>query len=166
MKKTLISGPTLDDERGHHPPSNKIGSNRIELVKEHILSVPAYESHYCRERTGDRKFLPSFYTLTRLYEEYKIWIAPQNPVSRKMYESIFHTVNISIKKYSKDTCQECDKLQCMIRNAKSHIEKEKLTNELSKHQQEAEDAYFAKKQDKEKGKQDQTRAVFTFDLQQ
>lgn len=136
---------TLDDQRGQHEPPNKISSEALDLVKNHILSIPTYESHYCRKKTGDKRFLPSFYTLCRLYEEYKTWVAPNQQVSRKIYESVFHKMNIGIKKYSKDTCQNCDRLNSLISNEKNLEKRESLKEELKTHQEEAENAYEAKR---------------------
>ncbi|CAG9820759.1 unnamed protein product [Phaedon cochleariae] len=166
LKKTSSSGVTLDDQRGHHTPANKTSSDRMDSVKEHISLIPTYESHYCRERTGDKRFLPSHYTLSRMYDEYKSFISPLKPVSRKIYESVFHTMNISIKKYSKDTCQLCDRLHSMIANEKKEEVKQKLKVDLQIHQKEAEAAYSAKKKDKEDSQNDETKVVYTFDLQQ
>lgn len=153
-------------KEGRHVPSNKISEEKLDLVRKHILSIPSYESHYCREKSGDRRFIPSYYTLTRMYEEYKLVIAPEPPVSRKIYESVFHKMNISIKRYSKDTCQNCDKLRSMIANEKNESKKQNLKVELEKHQEDAEKAYSAKKADKEKGLADKSKAVYTFDMQQ
>ncbi|XP_072398662.1 uncharacterized protein [Diabrotica undecimpunctata] len=166
ITKTSFSGITTEDKRGSHIPANKINSDRIDMIKQHIGLIPTYKSHYCREKTGDRRFLPSFYTLTRMYDEYKAWIQPQSPVSRKIYETIFHTMNISIKKYSKDTCQTCDKLHNTIVNEKKEEQKEKIRRELNRHQEEAEAAYAAKRKDKIICQDDKSQRVFAFDLQQ
>ena len=43
------------DERGRHPPKNKISDVKIEAVKEHIKSFPQYSSHYsCRDNPNRR----------------------------------------------------------------------------------------------------------------
>ncbi|CAG9834705.1 unnamed protein product [Diabrotica balteata] len=86
ITKTSFSGITTEDKRGSHIPANKINSDRIDMIKQHIGLIPTYKSHYCREKTGDRRFLPSFYTLTRMYDEYKAWIQPQSPVRHTRME--------------------------------------------------------------------------------
>lgn len=67
-----------------------------------------------------------------MYEEYKSWITPENPVSRKKYESVFHSMNISIKPYTKDTCQQCDKLAMMIAHETNENKKLELKEEQKK----------------------------------
>uniref|UniRef100_A0A6P7GSL1 Uncharacterized protein LOC114346224 isoform X2 n=1 Tax=Diabrotica virgifera virgifera TaxID=50390 RepID=A0A6P7GSL1_DIAVI len=75
-------------------------------------------------------------------------------------------MNISIKEYSKDTCQTCDKLHNTIVNEKKEEQKEKIRRELNRHQEEAEAADAAKRKDKIICQDDKTQRVFAFDLQQ
>ena len=72
-------------------------------VKDHILSFPNYESHYCRERTS-KKYLSSDLSITKMYDMYKT--SRTKPVSRKC----FHELNLSFKKPKQDTCNACDEL--------------------------------------------------------
>lgn len=100
IHKSSPTGICEKDQRDRKEPSNKISKYKIQLVKDHITSIPTYESHYCRSKS-DKRFLPSFYTLVRLYEEYKVWVVPNPPVSRQIYERVFHDMGIKIKKYQK-----------------------------------------------------------------
>lgn len=145
-------------------PANKISDEDLEIVRQHILAIPAYESHYCRQQSSKR-YLPAYYTLARMYEEYSKW-GQTKRVSRKVHESIFKTMNISIKSPQKDTCQTCDKLHMIIKAAKDNDKKETAKTDLSEHKKKAQDAYDFKKQDKELAKGDITKLVYTFDLQQ
>lgn len=53
IKKSNVSRITEEDQRGRHEPANQIEPSKMDLVKRHILSIPSYESHYCREKLGD-----------------------------------------------------------------------------------------------------------------
>lgn len=165
-KQSSVSGITNDDLRGKGKPYNKLPDAALELVRNHIRAIPCYESHYCRKQTQN-KFLPSHYTLTRIYSEYKKWI-PENetPVSRRLYETIFHDMGIKIKSPKKDSCSKCDKLNMEIKNTADVESREVLENTLKRHQLDAEYAYESKRNDKEEALSDVSKSVYTFDLQQ
>lgn len=95
-----ISGIMELDKRGSHVPKNKIREEEKQAAKEHILSIPSYESHYTR-RQSSKKYLPQHYTLTSLYQAYKEK-NPTNFINRRAYEEIFHSLNIKIKQPKKD----------------------------------------------------------------
>lgn len=167
LQKNSPCGLTEKDQRGRKEPPNKVGNDTLQLVRDHIDSIPTYESHYCRNKSEtQKKFLPSHYTLTKLYEEYKIWVAPNSPVSRKIYERLFHETGIKIKSYHKDTCSTCDKLKVSIQNEKNNEALKKLQMDSDLHLAEVDEAYNAKRQDKEYAKNDESKLVYTFDLQQ
>ncbi|CAH1113925.1 unnamed protein product [Psylliodes chrysocephalus] len=154
------SGITVADGRGKSAPPNKRTLQDIENVRQHILSVPTYESHYTR-RDSTKKYLPPYVTLTDLYNEYKQKY-PVKPVSRFVYEREFHQLNISIKRPHKDTCEKCDKLSMQIN---LHPTNNTLKDDLAHHHKLADLAYLFKKKDKTVTKDDPERKTITFDLQ-
>ncbi|KAF2891636.1 hypothetical protein ILUMI_14537 [Ignelater luminosus] len=132
-KLSATSGVVHEDTRGKSEPYNKTPSSDLELVKSHINLIPSYESHYTRKDSA-RKYLPSYYTLKKMYDEYKIWLpADKKPVSQKIYQTQFKSFGIKIKKPNKDTCATCDKYQMLIKNS-TRNEKETLRKELKAHQ--------------------------------
>ncbi|CAG9825650.1 unnamed protein product [Phaedon cochleariae] len=165
-KESAHSGITQEDGRGKGTPHNKIPDEVLNLVKEHVSSLPSYESHYCRKQT-ENKFLSSYYTLTRIYQEYKEWIPDSmTPVSRTIYEKVFHSMKIKIKNPKKDSCAKCDKINMQIKNMSDIDMKQTLQNDLNNHQSDAEYAYDSKRIDIQKASHDKTQSVLTFDLQQ
>lgn len=82
-KAASTSGIIHDDNRGSHEPWHKLPDEVMQAVKQHILSLPAYESHYCRSQTT-KKYLPPDYTLAKIYEEYLKQESTYRPVSRKV----------------------------------------------------------------------------------
>jgi len=89
------SGIPQNDLRGKREPHNKLSEQDLKNAKDHILSIPSYESHYSRRDTSKR-YLPSHFTLSSLYEQYKQ--TTDTPIGRPKYEAIFHDLNLSIKK--------------------------------------------------------------------
>lgn len=70
LKKLKQGKPLGIDERGSHVPVNKITEDRLNVVREHIKSIPAYESHYTRTESPKRKYLPSNMTIIGMYKSY------------------------------------------------------------------------------------------------
>ncbi|CAG9839207.1 unnamed protein product [Diabrotica balteata] len=137
-KISSTSAMPHDDLRGLASPSNKTPEQDIQLVRVHIGSIPTYESHYCR-RDSSKIYLPHYYTLTRMYEEYKKWLPHEKtPVSKFKYQEVFHSMEIKIKQPKKDTYATCDKYHMLLKKLKMHKKCKKfkifliITNE--KHQ--------------------------------
>lgn len=165
-KEASLSGITAEDGRGKGASYHKLSMETLDLVRKHISELPAYESHYCRKQT-ENKFLPHYYTLSRIYEEYKNWIPKTvKPVSRRIYESAFHSAKIKIKNPKKDSCAKCDKLTMQIKNTSDLDAKQALENDLNNHQKDAEDAFESKRIDIKKTVDEKSKSVLAFDLQQ
>lgn len=157
------SGIYESDRRGKHPPKNKYTDDDIRKVTEYILKIPMYQSHYSRRDTN-KKYLPPHYTISKLYNQYLSEPTHIN-ISRTKFEEIFHTLNIGIKRPSKDTCGKCDKLKMKI-NLTFGEERTKIQQELDLHLKEADDYYNMKSQDKQASKNNISKKTVTFDLQQ
>ncbi|KAK4885774.1 hypothetical protein RN001_002045 [Aquatica leii] len=149
-KNTGTSRITYDDKRGTHEPWHKIPDEVKEAARKHILSLPAYETHYYRHQTT-KKYLPPHYTFYKIYEEYVKQENVNKAISKKNYAELFHEEKTTIKRLQKDTCQTCDKLHIKI-NSATELNKETLQQELSDHQNSCKD--------------DNSKRIYTFDLQQ
>ncbi|XP_072387052.1 uncharacterized protein [Diabrotica undecimpunctata] len=165
-KISSASAMPHDDLRGLASPSNKTPEQDIQLVRVHIGSIPTYESHYCR-RDSSKIYLPHYYTLTRMYEEYKKWLPHEKtPVSKFKYQEVFHSMEIKIKQPKKDTCATCDKYHMLLKTTKDAQKMQEIKNLLDSHQQEASNAYEAKRIDKNAALENESKIIYTFDLQQ
>lgn len=60
-----------EDKRGKNVKYNRHTQKTLDEVKQFILSIPSYESHYSR-RHSEKRYLPSFHTISSLYQEYKV----------------------------------------------------------------------------------------------
>lgn len=159
-KSVRVTGISSPDKRGSHVPSNKIGDDAVQAIKDHINSYPLYESHYSRSHTNKR-YLPTGLSLTIMYQMYKETIS--NPVSYTYFGNVFRTMGLSFKKPSLDTCNTCDAYKMKIKLALPP-DTESLKNDLETHQAEADSAYSMKKKDKEESSD--VKRVYCFDLQQ
>ncbi|KAL4704604.1 hypothetical protein ACJJTC_002038 [Scirpophaga incertulas] len=156
-----VSGLISPDKRGSFEPSNKIGDDIVQTIKNHINSYPLYESHYSRSHTN-RRYLPSGLSLVLMYQMYKEKVT-SNPVSYTFFGNVFRTMGLSFKKPSLDTCNMCDSYKMKIKLA-SPQDIETLKLELDTHHLDADSAYAMKKKDKEDC--NDVKRVYCFDLQQ
>lgn len=76
----------LGDRRGKSVPPKKLNSEKIEEIKKHISSFPAYESHYTRAHTS-QMYLEADLTLAKMYKLY--CSSNSAPVSLSKYSEIF-----------------------------------------------------------------------------
>ncbi|KAF2898539.1 hypothetical protein ILUMI_07635 [Ignelater luminosus] len=72
-------------------------------------------------------------------------------VSRRIYETEFHKLQLAFKKPKVDTCHKCDVLNMKLKVAKE-AEKEVVQNKIGRHQAEANNAYIKKDADKKLAK--------------
>lgn len=165
VRKQSLSpiGIPENDRRGRHQSRyNKLSSEAIQKVKDHILSFPAYESHYSRRHTG-KKYLQSHLNLSVMYELYKQ--QETNAVSKSVYRNEFKKFNLKFKKPALDTCGTCDSLKMATKSTNEGVRIE-AEDKLRAHHEEADLAYKKKQDDKEISKIRNDIRVFTFDLQQ
>lgn len=94
-KKMIQTGTdTYSDKRGKAAPVNKISDEKVNEIKRHILSFPAYESHYSRAHTS-KLYFESSLTLTLMYKLY--CQSHTNNVSITKYSQIFKGIYNNIK---------------------------------------------------------------------
>ena len=69
------------------PSANKTPSQVLLKIREHILSFPRVESHYCRKSRG-KEYLPANLSLPKMYALYKLREG-ENAASEKIYRKEF-----------------------------------------------------------------------------
>lgn len=131
----------------------------MQIIKNHINSIRYTSSTYSRSH-NNKKYLPTRLSLTLMYQMYKEKSA--NPVSYTYFGNVFHTMGLSFKKPSLDTCNTCYANKMKIKLALPP-DSETLKKELDNHQLEADSAYSIKKKTK---KSQAMLKVYCFDLQQ
>lgn len=99
-----------------------------------------------------------------MFELYKNQV--ENPVSFSIYSKEFKKLDLKFKKPKLDTCHKCDVLKMKAQVEKCDIERNKILLELKQHNEDAERGYTSKSVDKDIAKNDDTKQIYTFDLQQ
>nr|CAH7751372.1 unnamed protein product [Callosobruchus chinensis] len=140
-------------------------------IREHIMQIPAMESHYSRERS-QRKYFGSHLNLSRLYRLYRDYceeknIPEQHIAKEWLYTEVFNKeFNISFKYPSNDTCDLCDSYLIRLKDESNAEEKRNLQCEYENHLAEASKRYQLKKTDKEEcAKYSASKIMLTVDLQ-
>lgn len=159
-KNKTVLGQTSPDKRGRSQPSNTISESAIKLIKDHIISYPAYESHYNR-KDSSKKYLAVGLNLSIMYDMYKEKI--KTPVSRTYFSNIFRTMCLAFKHPSVNTCNKCVSFSSTIKFAQEP-ELCQLKTSFNLHKSEAEFAYTCKKKDKSSDTNE--KRTYCFDLQQ
>lgn len=148
--------------RGNKPSAATISEERLELVKQHILSFPAYESHYGRSKT-EKKFLPPHLCLKDMFDAY--CKDTENPVSLTIYSWVFKAQNLSFKKPYLDTCVKCDTFEMKVKYSEGE-EQLMYKKQKKDHQEKAEAVYDRKASDRQLSIEKTDTYVCAFDLQQ
>jgi len=162
-KAKSVPGITADDKRGKNAPKHKLPEITRTAVKNHVLSYPSYESHYCRSRT-DARFLPSHLNVAIMHRQYSE--DSNNPsVSYATYLHIFQDCGRKFKQPKTDTCAKCDEFDILCK-LHSDQELEDTIRKRNEHHSRAEAAYERKREEKEKAEEDPSRRVLIFDLEQ
>lgn len=168
LKRGRLSSPG-EDLRGKHPPGNKTPDEKIERVKIHIQSFPAYQSHYTREHNPNRKYLDTNLNIRTMYSLYKEKCDEENtsPVSEAMYRKIFHRdFNLHFHVPLKDTCVKCDTFKAKLSVETDDQKKQELNIQHDLHLRKAQKARESLQADKAYNILNKGNVyAFTFDLE-
>ena len=88
--KRDIHGGTTADGRGNHKCRNKILDAEKDRIRQHILSFPAVESHYCRSQS-QRRYLSQELNISEMYRLYEKQCKDNKVKAQKesLYRNIF-----------------------------------------------------------------------------
>lgn len=165
-KKLFGAGIAADDGRLKNVSRLTVSAEHMEYIKKHILSFPAYTSHYCRAKS-DRLYLSSDLNVAKMYNLYQEKCSTEGlvPVAYNTYRIIFKPMNMSFRKPKQDTCDVCDRLRVEIKIQIDDVEKQSLEQQQTDHQKAAQRVYEEKRNDIKRSKSDFSVRVSSFDLQ-
>ncbi|RUS68512.1 hypothetical protein EGW08_023726 [Elysia chlorotica] len=85
---------------------NQKKTTNINSMRDHIESYRPVVSHYSREKTPLRRYLPCDVTVTDMHKEYNSKYAP---VSFSTFYRVFKTMKISMSSLGNEECEVCEK---------------------------------------------------------
>ena len=97
------------DKRGRHDPSNKLGSEDVESIRNHILSYHPTISHYRRKHVPNRLYLSPELSITSMYKDYNS--RANSKIGYITYKKEVNNMNISFVRLGTEECEDCDLLQ-------------------------------------------------------
>ena len=114
LKMMGETGVAPVDRRGKKTPHNKTPDDVMQLVDEHILSLPTCTSHYSRAKSRNKVYLPPGYSHSRCYDRFKAWcdqkgVPDDKQIALDGYSRRFATFNIGANPPTVDSCSWCDK---------------------------------------------------------
>lgn len=159
LNKYTTSGTLEDDKRGKHTPKNKASQDTEKFLRDHILSYPAVESHYCR-KSSTKKYLDSSLNISIMHRMYKEACSSEgkSPVSLEKYRLTFNEYNLGFHKPKKDQCKVCE----CYRSSSPEYRDEALYN---KHIKRKDLARLSRDHDKQLAKEDESVLAINFDLE-
>lgn len=103
------------------------------LIQDHINSFPRDVSHYTRTRSGEREFLSSDLTVSKMYEAFRISHPHKSNIKHRYYSSVWKTdfPSLSFRPPRMDTCKDCDRLK--IQSQQRNDEGRQAKSELEEH---------------------------------
>lgn len=166
-KKTDVGFIPLD-RRGKAPNPNRISDEDRDLVRDHINRFPRYTSHYCRKDNPNKKYLPSYLSIKKMYNCYLQFCEEQEkrPVKEWLYRDIFNRdFNLSFHQPHSDTCNKCDSFDILLKSGDEE-QRKKVQIEKEVHQRKAEKGQDEKRQAKKLAQESAGETVaICFDLQ-
>lgn len=128
------SAPTPDKRGRHDSRPHKIEKVVIDKIKVHISSFPSEQSHYSRNKNGNKKYLSPLLNISKMHNLYLEKCKNESLekkffVTKSFYSNIFAThFNLSFGLPRSDTCSTCD----AGLNTEEHQENYRYAFELQK----------------------------------
>ena len=132
-----------------------------EEIKQHISRYRCVSSYYGRNKTPNKKYLPSTLNVLKMYRAFLEQYSGTLSVKYSLYYKVFVTsFNLGFGNPRTDVCSTCVKLKSTI-NATQEAEKKKMITELLVHKMRAKNFYSLLKEE-----HDDSVLTICFDLMQ
>ena len=97
---------TSPDKRGHHPPHNKLMNEKVELIRQHILSYNPSITHYRRKHAPNRLYISPVHSTASMLQDFNETY--NTNISKSRYYKEIKDMNISFVKLGEEECEDCD----------------------------------------------------------
>ena len=128
VKKMGETGVARIDMRGKSRSANETPDDAMQVVHDHIKSLPTCSSHYSRAKSVERVYLPPGYTQDVCYELYVKMLEEKDLTEKKitcgLYKKVMRKFNIGAEPPKIDTCNTCDRVRTQLQHAK--VKKDKI----------------------------------------
>ena len=144
LEKESSTGTVQADRRGTTTHARAIAKSDIDVIKEHINTIPTVTSHYCRAKSRFKKYMAPELNRARLHALYLDFIhekyPEKTPVKDWKYNQVFDKeFNIGFAPTKSDTCNTCTVLEGQINHYETNptpapsVTLEDLKQTLSQH---------------------------------
>lgn len=137
------TGVVPQDRRGKAvPPHNKLPDDILQVIHDHVKTLPTCSSHYSRAKSPNKVYLPPGFSHRYCYDLYLAYCRVEDvPEDKKapsldVYSRALAKFNIGTAPPKVDTCSYCDKTEVALSVAvdnKDTATFNKLTTELRLH---------------------------------
>ncbi len=87
----------------------RVGTEEQDFLQTFLLDLPKVPSHYCRSSSSKLYLEPVFKSISHFHTQYK-WSCDEHnirPLSRQVFSTVFHNLNLSLFHPKKDQCDTC-----------------------------------------------------------
>lgn len=137
LKKKVLAmslDQSFGDGRGKHENHRKISEEIKELIRNHIKSFPARESHYSRRKNKRKVYLSSDLNVSKMVRLFREKY-PDVEIKDWLYHDIFnYEFNISFGSPRTDICDTCESFQKKIKEAEATGNEEEIKKVKSQHE--------------------------------
>ena len=95
------------DRRGRKEPPNKLCTEDVKKIHDHILLYNPCITHYRRQHAPNRLYISPMYSSRKMYKDFKE-SNPDLKVSHTRYWEEIKAMNISFVKLGEEECELCD----------------------------------------------------------
>jgi len=108
--------------RGTARSVNRTGDDALQLVHDHIKSLPTCSSHYSRAKSREKVYLPPGYSQQACYDLYVKMCTEKGLTDKQVkldkYKSVMRSYNIGVDPPKIDTCNTCDRITNQLEYAR------------------------------------------------
>lgn len=144
-----------ENNQYQQPILQKYSEEKVEKLRNHILSYPLYES----TNNNNKKTLLPGLTLSEMYKDYLELNCDDTASSRWSFEREFYNLGLDFKNDKKNPCKTCSKLSISEKHADNSSIKLDIIQKLNDHKVDAKQTNDEKQIDKDIAKKSKNKKL-------